>query len=180
MAGISSMTGTPWHIELFCKSKNDNRRHRAYCTYYNKKEKICRKYVEKCHGSAHCPFYKECHGKKQVSAAKTTKKNNVKKTDKPFLSSKETKTGKTQKTQNTCNPVSLVKDETCTLKQDFQSNLPVFMPGIYVLHERYGKGLISRVERNTIRIQFFHHGFETLDIDECRRNNLLKPELRSS
>lgn len=62
--GVSKLQGTPWHIENL--SKNDDRRHKAWCIYY--KNGNCSHYNYKCPGSKNCTKYKynENHEKKKV------------------------------------------------------------------------------------------------------------------
>lgn len=59
MAGVHQMAGTPWHVERFARKEGDDRRHRARCVFYIKKDNYCRKRYGVCKGSAHCSFYKE-------------------------------------------------------------------------------------------------------------------------
>lgn len=60
MGKISGLTGTPWHAEIVGNSEDEDRRHRARCSFYtNIKKNHCNYYNEKCRGSAHCTAYKE-------------------------------------------------------------------------------------------------------------------------
>ena len=65
MAGVSGMTGSPWHTETIHMNEKDNPRHRAHCVHYNNKNKTCRKRAVKCYGSSHCSYYKESPEKTQ-------------------------------------------------------------------------------------------------------------------
>lgn len=64
MAGISQLTGTPWHVERFARQEDDQRRHKSRCVYYGKVDSYCSQVVGQCRGSAHCPYYSETISKK--------------------------------------------------------------------------------------------------------------------
>lgn len=51
--GINKLQGVPWHIESL--KKNDERRHKNWCTHYNKGK--CDLYERKCSGSKNCDNY---------------------------------------------------------------------------------------------------------------------------
>ena len=51
------MQGTPWHVEILTKDKDDNRRIKNACQYY--KNGKCIKLENTCYGSAKCEFYIE-------------------------------------------------------------------------------------------------------------------------
>lgn len=60
MGKISELTGTPWHVEVIGNSEDEDRRHRARCSFYtNKKTSYCNYYNERCRGAAHCTAYKD-------------------------------------------------------------------------------------------------------------------------
>ncbi len=59
MPKLGDLTGTPWHIEKFTRAEGDERRHKSRCAYYRKEGSYCAKYLDRCHGSAHCEYYKE-------------------------------------------------------------------------------------------------------------------------
>lgn len=59
---LSQDIGTPSHIDFL--RKNDDRRHKSKCIYYNKSDKKCHclkcvSYLLKCVGSSHCMEYRE-------------------------------------------------------------------------------------------------------------------------
>ena len=56
---ISEIIGTPVHIGFLRMAERDERRHRTRCTFYDKKEKYCTYYANKCYGASHCKLYKE-------------------------------------------------------------------------------------------------------------------------
>ncbi len=57
--GLESFTGTPWHTDKFTRADGDPRRHRSRCVYH-KNDGGCAYYKEsRCHGAAHCDYYKE-------------------------------------------------------------------------------------------------------------------------
>ncbi len=244
MAGISGLTGTPWHTEALRMDENDNRRKRAYCKYYNNKEKTCSRLVSKCCGSSHCPYYEASPEKEERSKAKADESEQkkglpqkkpvevsrgnaivykpnaapcfeparpkkkkgshtainaspklphtpakatntvansviIKKTSvvKPAVQQpSKCKELKPVENNNNISNSSNIREECAPSKAEKQSNASIFTPGTYVLHEKYGRGLISRVEVNTVRVQFFHHGFENLNIEDCEKYNLLKRE----
>ena len=53
--GLSSMQGTPWHIEIIRKSVDDERRNKKKCRYYLNGKCSCYNFI--CPGSAHCDSY---------------------------------------------------------------------------------------------------------------------------
>lgn len=57
--GIFRSLGTSWHDEYLSREDGDPRRHPSRCIFYRKSDKHCIQYIEKCHGSAHCPYYEE-------------------------------------------------------------------------------------------------------------------------
>lgn len=75
MATVSGINGTPWHVETLGRKENDKKRHRSKCAFYSSKEKFCSKYVQKCFGSAHCPYYTE---QIPIKKSKKSKKHNKK------------------------------------------------------------------------------------------------------
>ena len=59
---LSDDIGTPAHIDFL--RKNDDRRHKSRCIYYDKSDKKCHcadcvSFMVKCSGSAHCWNYRE-------------------------------------------------------------------------------------------------------------------------
>lgn len=50
-----SMQGTPWHVEILTKDKDDDRRKKNACQYYRNGE--CLKLDNICYGSVRCDFY---------------------------------------------------------------------------------------------------------------------------
>lgn len=57
---VSKMSGTPWHIENLKKDEDDDRRHKANCTFYSNKKCTASSstyYRRVCGGSAHCSSY---------------------------------------------------------------------------------------------------------------------------
>lgn len=60
MGNVSGLTGTPWHVEILGNSEDEDRRHRARCSFFtNIKTNHCNYYNERCRGAAHCTIYKE-------------------------------------------------------------------------------------------------------------------------
>ena len=55
---ISQLTGTPWHKERVHRAEGDDRRYKGRCKYFNYESESCSKAAGKCHGSAHCDYYK--------------------------------------------------------------------------------------------------------------------------
>lgn len=51
----NKINGTPWHVGTL--KKNDDRRHKSRCKYYNSNNSCG--YFEKCIGSSHCQYYRE-------------------------------------------------------------------------------------------------------------------------
>ena len=66
--GINQLTSTPWHLERYERGSGDDRRHRSRCVYLRKQDLYCSKYIEKCRGSAHCPYYIEKENEPEVKS----------------------------------------------------------------------------------------------------------------
>ena len=82
--GVNQLTSTPWHLERYERATGDDRRHRSRCAYLQKQDLYCSKYIEKCRGSAHCPYYKEKEIESEVKSTeiprnkpKTTSYNTI-------------------------------------------------------------------------------------------------------
>lgn len=74
--GLSSMQGTPWHIEIIRKSVDDERRSKKKCKYYLNGK--CSYYNFKCPGSAHCDSYSiRKKTKKYKKGSKSSFKSNM-------------------------------------------------------------------------------------------------------
>lgn len=56
--GVNQLTGTPWHKERVHRSEGDERRYKGRCVFYDYTNDSCKKYCERCRGSAHCDHYK--------------------------------------------------------------------------------------------------------------------------
>ena len=54
---VSQMTGTVWHKERVHREEGDNRRYKGRCSFYRYEGNYCIRYMERCHGSAHCDLY---------------------------------------------------------------------------------------------------------------------------
>lgn len=84
MAGVSELTGTPWHTEKMLRKEGDPRRHRSMCIYFEKESEYCEKRFMKCVGSAHCDYY--CTSRKRVRATRSdsSPKKKVSRPARPF------------------------------------------------------------------------------------------------
>ena len=71
---VRKMEGTPWHVEYMRREEGDVRRDRRRCERYHKEGSYCSIYCGKCHGSAHCPYYREA---KTVSSGQHSSRNNA-------------------------------------------------------------------------------------------------------
>ncbi len=51
--------GTPWHAGFPDKMKEEKKRHKSRCYYYNSNKNYCILNEARCIGSAHCDDYRE-------------------------------------------------------------------------------------------------------------------------
>ncbi len=87
MNTLRKMEGTPSHIEYLRKEEGDERRDRRRCVKFRKEGTYCSVYCEKCHGSAHCPYYNEVKShSKQFRSTKMQTSSSKNQQDLPFMS----------------------------------------------------------------------------------------------
>lgn len=106
MGNLERLTGSPWHIEKMTRQEGDAKRHKSRCIHFKGKESNqCKIYGGRCHGSAHCTYYKES----QINPATEV--------------IDDTKTEKVNKNRLVCNSVEEFKgirnlklDEVCISK----------------------------------------------------------------
>ena len=69
--------GTPWHVTKEVRmKKNDSRRDKRTCVFYNKEDSLCSRTLTKCFGSSHCQKYSTNKIEKEFKSIKD--KNNIK------------------------------------------------------------------------------------------------------
>lgn len=57
-----NLSGTPYHLEYLSLPEGESRRHKSRCSHYSHGTKKCLLRYGICHGSSHCPDYKETTG----------------------------------------------------------------------------------------------------------------------
>ena len=155
------ISGTPWHVEILTMDEDDSRRHRARCIFYNRGTKKCAKHVEGCYGASHCDFYKEREPEPEEN--KNDQKSQIQKKESSILSTNELRK---LFIENLNQQNKKAEQERIRSKKDF------FVPGRKVIHNKYGKGIISEVEGTHVSI-LFKDTVKKLDLNFCLAKNML-------
>ena len=71
MGNLERLTGSPWHVEKMTRQEGDEKRHKSRCINYKGKESNqCRIFGGRCHGSAHCSYYREIQSNHTMDSSK--------------------------------------------------------------------------------------------------------------
>lgn len=155
--GVNQMTGTPWHLETLHMEEGDERRDKRRCIHYKKANKFCSKLKTKCPGSSHCDYYKEDPAK-------------VRKTPEPELYDQSISTPASTAA------VTPVMTEPEISIPDTAYDTSVFVTGCHVKHNKYGCGIVTKLEANYITIKFDNGLTKELDLEYCVKNSLITRE----
>jgi hypothetical protein len=112
MAGISGMTGTPWHIEYLSSGKKKNIKNA--CIYYDTDYKICmcsnsKYYGKLCKGFNDCEYYQNTT---TIISTTTKKKKKQKDRNNTKLNKKELKKARLNKKRNIIYRVKCMEDNS--------------------------------------------------------------------
>lgn len=89
---MEQLPDTPWHIGYAKKQKEDPRRHRSRCVFYDYGRCLCSKsacYRMNCFGSSHCKDYAEEKDQKEKREIEEIERINTEKYKKSFDSKKK-------------------------------------------------------------------------------------------
>ena len=156
--GVNQMTGTPWHLETLKMDENDDRRHKSRCIYYYKANKNCKRLNVKCPGSAHCDHYKE-------------DPTRIRAIPNPQSSSSVYKPRTTAVVSNHTDAQRAVVSE---IEYDGTMLYPI---GCHVRHKTHGLGVVSKVEKDYVTVDFDEGFSKELGVEYCAKNALLIREI---
>ena len=153
--GVNQMTGTPWHLETLKMSEDDDRRHKSRCVYYYKANKYCKRLNLKCPGSAHCDHYKE----DPTRIREIPDSNTRSRTPTPVVAITRTNTQKPPKRE---------------IEYDGTTLYPM---GCHVRHKTHGLGLVAKVDKEYVTVEFEEGFSKELSVAYCVKNSLLVREI---
>lgn len=153
------MTGTPWHVETLKMSEDDERRHKSRCIYYCKSNKNCnRRRNFKCPGSAHCNYYKE--DPTRIRAVPSTQSSNSVYRPRTAVAA--------------ANQIKAPKANVSKIDYDGTILYPM---GCHVRHKTHGLGIVSKVEKEYVTVDFDEGFSKELSVEYCVKNSLLIREI---